>query len=199
METTQIRPPGYSPGPYTWDDFIALDEDDTRELIDGHLIEVEVPNKQHEYIVGYVIIRVGSWALERNAGRTFASGYKVQVTDTRGIMPDVQFFKTGHVLRNAQQGLAGDRPDLAVEVISPSSRSVDRVTKLNWYASIGVPEYWLIDPEGRTLERFVLSGSHYIDEPHGQDELFGPDTFPGLTINLADLWVDPDGQPAGGE
>jgi len=37
--------------PYTWDDFVALEEDDLRELIDGELVEVEVPTASHEYIV----------------------------------------------------------------------------------------------------------------------------------------------------
>jgi Uma2 family endonuclease len=37
--------------PYTWDDFVALDEDDLRELIDGELVEVEVPTARHEDIV----------------------------------------------------------------------------------------------------------------------------------------------------
>ena len=36
---------------YTWDDFIALEEDDLRELIDGELVEVEVPTGRHEQIV----------------------------------------------------------------------------------------------------------------------------------------------------
>src|SRR6185369_10966865 len=38
-------------------------------------------------------------------------------------------------------------PDLAVEVISPSSGRYDRVHKLQGYAAIGVPEYWIVDPE----------------------------------------------------
>ena len=38
-------------GPYTWDDFVALEEDDLRELIDGELVEVEVPTVKHEEIV----------------------------------------------------------------------------------------------------------------------------------------------------
>jgi Uma2 family endonuclease len=37
--------------PYTWDDFVALEEDDQRELIDGELVEVGVPTGLHEYIV----------------------------------------------------------------------------------------------------------------------------------------------------
>jgi Uma2 family endonuclease len=39
-----------SEGRYTWDDFVALDEDDLRELIDGELVEVEAPTKAHERI-----------------------------------------------------------------------------------------------------------------------------------------------------
>jgi hypothetical protein len=49
------HPPGMTTSaasaPYTWDDFIALDEDDLRELIDGELVEVEVPTARHEDIV----------------------------------------------------------------------------------------------------------------------------------------------------
>ena len=37
-------------GRYTWDDFIALEEDDLRELIDGELVEVEVPTDGHEHV-----------------------------------------------------------------------------------------------------------------------------------------------------
>ena len=36
---------------YTWGDFLALDADDPRELIDGALIEIEVPTGLHEHIV----------------------------------------------------------------------------------------------------------------------------------------------------
>src|SRR5262245_11960080 len=47
-------------------------------------------------------------------------------------------------------------PDLAVEVLSPSTAPVDRGKKSQIYAQAGVREYWIVDPDGRTIELFVL-------------------------------------------
>src|ERR1035441_9426614 len=48
MGHTRVMTSSAASAPYTWDDFIALEEDDLRELIDGELVEVEVPTKLHE-------------------------------------------------------------------------------------------------------------------------------------------------------
>ena len=179
-----------SPGPYTWDDFVALDDEDKRELIDGHLLEVEVPTLSHETIVATLIYFLSAWARERKAGRVVASGYKVRVSSRRGVMPDVQFFRADNRAPGSQdQALADGRPDLAIEIVSPSSRRYDRVVKLAWYASIGVPEYWIVDADARTLERLTLSGEHYvIADALSADEVFRPATFEGLVLPLAELW-----------
>ena len=176
-------------GPHTWDDFIRLDEDDLRELIDGELVEVEVPNLPHERIVASLIVFLGVWARDHGA-TVVASGYKVRISKKRGVMPDVQVFRQGNdVSVDQHTGLERGRPDLAVEVLSPSSHRYDRVTKLAWYASIGVPEYWLVDPEARTLERLVLDGEHYvIADALENADVFRPASFEGLAIPLTELW-----------
>jgi Uma2 family endonuclease len=178
-------------GRYTWQDFIELDEDDPRELLDGRLVEIEVPTWTHERIVAALISRLGSWSLAHDAGQVIGSGYKLRIGDRRGAMPDVQFYRRGNVPVEQEKGLESGRPDLAIEVISPSSRSKDSVRKLQDYASIGVPEYWLIDPEARTVERLVLrDGLYSIAEAHEGDAVFSPAGFQGLEIPLAELWAD---------
>lgn len=68
-------------------------------------------------------------------------------------------------------------------------KSHDRVRKLDWYASIGVPEYWIIDTEARTIERFVLDGESYRAAQHAEgDVLFRPKAHRGLVIDLKALW-----------
>lgn len=183
-----------APGPYTWDDFVVLAEDDGRELIDGHLIEVEVPTQLHELIVVRLVALLELWAEAHEGGDVLASGYKVRINLRRGVMPDVQYFRPGRLPSSEQQGLVSGRPDLAVEVVSPSSRAVDRVTKLNWYARKGVPEYWIVDPEERTLERHVLRDRRYFVEPFSEQSIFAPDSFPGLRIALSRLWKGPRGR-----
>ena len=182
-----------STGPYTWDDFVALQEDDLRELIDGELVEVEVPTKLHEYIVWMLSIYLGNWALPRKAGIGVVSGFKVRINDRRGVMPDLQFYRTANpASRGDAASLTSGHPDLAIEVVSESSARYDRMTKLAWYAAIGVPEYWIIDPGARTLERLLLQGTKYlVADVVGDDAVFQPDTFDGMEIPLGTLWQLP--------
>jgi Uma2 family endonuclease len=176
-------------GPYGWEDFIHLDEDDLRELIDGHLVEVEVPTYLHEHVVTTLIILLGMWA-RAHGGHVLSSGYKLKVSPKRGVMPDVQFYRAGNTASLRQQlGLEHGRPDLVVEVVSPSSRRYDRVVKLGWYTRLRIPEYWIVDPEAQTLERLVLTeGAYVLAEGRMDGETFRPRTLRGLAIPLAELW-----------
>jgi len=180
-------------GPYTWREFIELEEDDPRELLDGHLVEIEVPTRTHERIVAGLISLLTHWGWERNAGEVLASSYKIRIDERRGTMPDVQFYRRGNLPRGQEKGLEKGRPDLVVEVISPSSRSKDSVRKLHDYAAIGVPEYWLLDSEARTLERLLLrDGIYSIVEALEGDQMFRPESFEGLEIDLRRLWHEPE-------
>lgn len=182
-----------TPGPYTWEDFVALADDDGRELDDGHLVEVEAPTKLHEWIVAQLVFFMTGWARAQRAGVVFASGYKVKVRAQRGFMPDVQFFRQSKLHLLDDQGLSRGAPDVAVEVLSPTSRRYDRVRKMTSYAEIGVTEYWIVDGEARTLERLVLQGGHYVvREALEGDTVFQRDALAGLEIPLAELWQLPE-------
>ncbi len=191
MGHTRIVPTSAAVAPYTWEDFVALDEDDPRELIDGELVEVEVPKWKHEHIVGLLCFFLVAWAQSGRGGRVVPSGYKLRVSSRRGVMPDAQFYREGNdAPLQQQEGLVDGRPDLVVEVVSPSSQRYDRVIKLRWYAKLGIPEYWLIDASAQTLERLVLrDGGYAIADALTQDETFRPESFAGLEIPLGRLWA----------
>jgi Uma2 family endonuclease len=175
-------------GPYRWKDFVALDEDDLRELIDGELVEVEVPIGKHELLV----VRLGSFLdlhARKRGGVAFGSGFKVRISDTRGVMPDLQYFKKGNVPDLDADGLVHGRPDLAVEILSKSSRRFDRMIKLGYYASIGVPEYWLVDHWAKTVERLTWSKAGYVLAAiHEGEGILRTPALPGLRIPLAEVW-----------
>jgi Uma2 family endonuclease len=131
--------------------------------------------------------------MARQAGIVLASGYKVRIREDRGFMPDVQLFRRGgRPVPSA--GLDAGAPDLEVEVISPSSGRYDRIEKLQGYAEIGVPEYWIVDPERQTLERLLLDapGTYRIADALAGDATFAPASLPGLVIELRELWTLPE-------
>jgi Uma2 family endonuclease len=175
---------------YTWEDFVAVGDDDRREFIDGDLIEVDVPNKRHEHAVGGILFRLRAWLhTQPGGGLVLPSDYKIRVSKYRGVMPDVQYFGPANPGSETLDDDDDARPDLTVEVIAPSSREYDQTTKLEWYAEIGVPEYWLVDPEAHALQRFQLRDGRYtISAALRGDALFKPDTFQGLELPLAELW-----------
>jgi Uma2 family endonuclease len=186
-------------GPYRWADFVALPEDDRRELIDGELVGVEVSaSLRHEHIVMTLGFHLKGWA-EAHGGMVLGSNYGVRISDTRGVLPDLQVFRGSNLpTLDQDRGLVRSRPDLVVEIISPSSRRYDRIVKLGYYASVHVPEYWIVDPDGCVLERLVWSAKGYvIAGAHEGDEVLAPDTFDGLRIPLGQLWLPAPAKPPG--
>ena len=72
------------------------------------------------------------------------------------------FVATTHLSVVSERGIEGP-PTLAVEVISPSTASIDRRRKLQLYARCAVPGYWIVDPPARTIEAYKLAQGQYRD------------------------------------
>lgn len=58
-------------------------------------------------------------------------------------------------------------PDLVMEILSPSTKRHDRFTKFNLYQRAGVREYWIVDPDDKTVQVFVLEDGHYTAKDYG--------------------------------
>lgn len=177
-----------------WDEFVALEDDDSRELADGRLVELEVPDLPHERAVAALVEHLRRWAREHDrSAHVLASGYKVRLAEHRGVMPDVQVVGVEALAEENRHGLRTAPPRLVVEVVSPSSRRYDRVIKLGWYAEARVPEYWIVDPEAHTVERLVLATDRYVIAQTASDGSFAPDGYEGLGIPLSELFPEPAG------
>ena len=83
-------------------------------------------------------------------------------------------------------------PDLVVEIISPSNPERDVVRKRDIYARNGVGEYWIVDPEARSIRVMTLEGSTYsiIGEYGAGDKLTSP-TLKGLGLEVEGVFAAP--------
>lgn len=136
---------------YTLDDYYALPEERRVELIDGVFYDMASPSSNHQIIIGelYLQLKLCERA-HKGACRVLLSPLDVQLDQDRYTMlqPDLLVVCDAERI---QKRLIFGAPDLAIEILSPSSRSRDLVLKLRKYKAAGVREYWVVDPEYRQV------------------------------------------------
>src|SRR5579875_616975 len=87
-------------------------------------------------------------------------------------------------------------PDLVVEVVSPGSETHDRYRKLTAYARARIPEYWIVDPDSRTVEVLMCEGGAYTSQGVYRGKALLPaQIVPGLAVPVeqffASVWEYP--------
>ena len=178
----------------SFDEWISLPEDEPGELVDGKLVEEEMPDYVHELLVALLIRLFGNWFLPLG-GLVAGSDAKFAVAADRGRKPDVTVFLPGSQ-RPPRRGVIRVPPDIAVEIVSPQPRDGrrDRVEKPDEYAAFGIRYYWILDPELRSLEIFELrSDGRYARALAASSGTL--DAIPGcpdLVLDLDELWARAD-------
>jgi Uma2 family endonuclease len=81
--------------------------------------------------------------------------------ETSIVQPDIVYVAPDRMSLTSHRGIEGG-PTLAVEILSPSTLRIDRVTKTRLYARYGVPVLWLVDPDARTIQAFALENDRYV-------------------------------------
>ena len=99
--------------------------------------------------------------------------------------PDIVFVREGRRHLLSDRGVEGP-PDLVVEIVSPSTEARDRGVKLHRYRLFGVAEYWIVDPDERTIEVWDLAGeaAAAVVHAHG-DVLRWTPAGAGATLAIA--------------
>jgi Uma2 family endonuclease len=121
-------------------------------------------------------------------GEVFFAPIDCILSDTTIVQPDLVFLETSRLHLISARGIEGP-PTLVVEVLSPTTTSIDRSTKRQLYARYGVPYYWIIDPGARTIEAHTLSepGYRLTQRATGSESISIP-PFSDLSFSLASLW-----------
>jgi Uma2 family endonuclease len=138
---------------WTYAEFTRLpSEGNTRyEIIDGELAVTPAPTSAHQVVVANLVRILGSFVHEHHLGRVLPSPIDVLFGEGDYVEPDVVFVRAERTHLLGDRGIEG-HPDLIVEVLSPSTAHRDRGIKLERYRHFGVPEYWIVDLDARSVE-----------------------------------------------
>lgn len=151
---------------YTLSDALAWDESERAELIEGVPVLMAPPSRLHQEIVTELTRQLANY-LEGKKCRVYPAPFAVRLFEKDGDRPeDVDTLVEPDLSVVCDPGKLDDigckgAPDLVIEVLSPSTQRHDRLTKYNLYERSGVLEYWIVDPESKTVQVCVLEEGRY--------------------------------------
>lgn len=173
----------------TVDDLLALPPETRAELIEGEItVMTASPFRPHQSALNSINVAIWNHLAARGGGSVFIAPLDVHLPTGDVVEPDLIFLAAANPART-EDWIRGV-PDLLVEALSVHSHDRDRFVKKALYERNGVPEYWIVDPEERTIEVFRLRDGRY--EPSGYlregDRLATP-LLTGLSIEVAGIFA----------
>ena len=132
----------------------ALPDDGKRyEVLDGELFVSPAPSFRHQWVAQELLGQLQTYVRQHGLGWALIAPADIEFSPRRLVQPDVFVVPS----------TGGKRPSewadvrallLAVEVLSPTTARADKLRKRIIYQSEGVPEYWIVDPDARVVERW---------------------------------------------
>lgn len=145
------------PGPrFTYEDYKLLPEDSRYEIVEGELLVTPAPSARHQRILARLLFRLMAYAEAGGHGTVLPAPTDVIFANETVVQPDLLFVARDRLgIINPAGGVHG-APDLVTEILSPSTASRDQVVKRKLYGKYGVQEYWIVDPDAKSIEVLTL-------------------------------------------
>jgi Uma2 family endonuclease len=144
--------------PLTYDDLAAMPDDGRRyELVDGVLLVSPAPSRMHQRVVRRLLLLLDpitppDWEL-------FTAPFDVVIDEHTSFEPDLVLARMSDLTpRNLPAP-----PVLAIEVLSPSTRTIDLTTKHTRLRDFGCAHYWVVDPDAPSVVAWELIGGEYVE------------------------------------
>ena len=182
---------------YTFADVLTWEEDERIEIINGEAVMMAPPSSTHQEISMEISRQLANF-LEGKRCKVYPAPFGVRLFERDGEAPeDVDTMVEPDISvvcdrsKIDRRGCKG-APDLIVEILSPSSLRHDRFVKLGLYQRAGVREYWIVDPEYKSVQVFTLDGggSLRIVEEYGRGDVARVNVLDGCFIDLGKVFTE---------
>jgi Uma2 family endonuclease len=173
----------------TVEEFAAMPLQGIWELVDGEPIELSPAAGRSGWISGNVFALLSSHVRQSHLGWAFPPETGFVLFDDRQTVrsPDAAVV-LGDRLAAPPDNFVPLAPDLAVEVLSPSDRMADAMSKVTMYLQAGVRLVWLVDPATLTVTIFRQDAApKMVSEA---DTLDGGDVLPSLHVPVAEIFAE---------
>ena len=187
-----------APPRFGYADLLAMPDDGRRyEIHGGELVVVPAPILRHQLAAMRITATLVDYQ-QRVGGLAVAAPFDVVFDEHDVLQPDVVFFRAERLHLLDLDGPARAAPDLAVEVLSPSTAQLDRGRKMRIFARYAAPEYWIVDPVRQRIEVHVLerdveeaAGAYRRAQVAAPGDTVRSVALPDLTFDAARVFVLP--------
>ncbi len=172
----------------TYEDYKNTPEDERYELIDGELIMAAAPKEVHQRVDMRLGSRLFVHVEANELGWVYSAPFDVYLSETDVVQPDLLFVSNERAHIITSDNVRG-APDLAIEILSPSTASMDWTRKRELYARHGVKEFWIVAPDARLVWLMLLRGDDYeVAGIYGDGQTVASTVVEGFSVNLSDIF-----------
>ena len=188
----------------SYDEFMEIYEKSSvrMEFINGEIVIMSSPSMGHQKTLGELFVLFKQYFKGKRCQPYLAPldihFHKKEISDPDVMQPDLVVLCDADEKVDKKDRYTGT-PALTLEILSPSTRSVDMIYKLNTFMLSGVDEYWLVDLENRQITLYRFEGLQIAGySVMRMGEIAKSTRFEGLSIALDELWETgaPNSAPA---
>lgn len=141
----------------------SLPEGTLCQLINNNLIMSPAPSILHQEILNEINVGIAIFLRTNHIGKVLIAPLDVQFSMENILQPDIIFIKNENVNKLKSKRLSG-APDLIIEILSPSTSQFDYVEKKIIYERFGVNEYFIVEPNSKSVDSFFLKNGEYKEQ-----------------------------------
>lgn len=174
------------PGRVSEAEYLAIKRRQLVEFDDGGIEVLPVPTLFHQAIVDFLHGMLNKYLEGKSLGKAFFAPVPVWLWEGKYREPDVFFLRAERIgsMHTFPRGA-----DLVIEVVSESEESRQR-QKRNDYARAGIPEYWIVDPETRSvLVLFLDCGAYRVHGQFAAAQTASSRLLPGFEVDVHEVFA----------
>lgn len=169
---------------YTYEDYLKTPDDKRYELLEGELHMTPSPVIEHQRISGKLDFELRKFIADNDLGEVFYAPCDVHFDDENVVQPDIMFISKNRLGIIGEKNIQG-APDLTIEIISENSADRDMIQKKRLYAKFGVKEYWIVIPEEKSVDIYVLKNNILqLYSTYNKDDIIESPYLKDLKISL---------------
>ncbi|MCY3990093.1 MAG: Uma2 family endonuclease [Caldilineaceae bacterium] len=175
----------------TYEDYLKTSDDERYELLDGELFILPTPSLAHQHVAMKLATRLDTFVEDKNLGVVYFAPTDVVLSETHVVQPDLMFISSDRAGIVTSANIQG-APDLLVEIRSDSTAERDENLKRKLYAEYCVEEYWLVDPDARTITVLLLAQDDYAEGVmYTVGQTLTSSMLEGFSAHLDEIFLSP--------